>query len=180
MGTLPIPAITGTETEKNLQTALEGEAQAALKYRWYASLAEKAGYHTAAKIFRETANNEIEHAEIWFRYLGGAGLVTQNLESAAGGEHYEWSTMYRTFAETADKEGFAELASKFRMTAEVERSHESRYRTQLAAITDGSVFRGEGAQTTWVCMNCGYIFSGEEPPQICPLCAHEKGYFEKQ
>ncbi len=180
MGTFPIPGIAGTETEKNLHTALGGEAQATLKYTWYAKLAEKEGYSAAASIFRDTAKNENEHAEIWFKFLGGAGNVEQNLDAAAGGEHYEWSSMYDDFAKTADKEGFPEIAAKFRMTASVEKAHEARYRETLSTIRDGKMFGGGDAATHWVCLNCGFVYTGETPPVICPLCAHAQGYFKKQ
>ncbi len=179
MGNLPIPAIAGTETEKNLYTALSGESQAALKYKRYASDAKKEGYEAVARLFCETADNEVEHAELWLRYLGGTGSVAENLEAAAGGEHYEWSSMYDGFAKTADAEGFPELAAKFRMAAEVEKMHEGRYRCALSGVQTGGVFRDDCAETKWICLNCGFVYTGAEPPMQCPLCAHPRGYFDR-
>ncbi len=180
MSTFPFPDIRGTQTEKNLYTALGGEAQATLKYRWYAEHAEHAGYAAAAQIFSETADNENEHAEVWFKLLGGTGEVADNLEAAAGGEHYEWSTMYDDFAKTAEREGFPEIAAKFRMTADVERRHEQRYRTAKDAITDGSVFSAGSEEAVWVCISCGYVYVGAEAPKVCPLCWNDRGHFKRQ
>ena len=179
MSTFPFPDIRGTQTEKNLYTALGGESQATLKYRWYAEHAEASGYAAVAELFSKTADNENEHAEVWFKLLGGTGEVADNLDAAAGGEHYEWSTMYDEFAKTAEQEGFPEIAAKFRMTADVERSHEARYRAAKQSFYDGTVFSA-GAQTVWVCIACGYTYTGEEPPKVCPLCWNDRGHFKKQ
>ena len=180
MSKFPFPDIAGTQTEKNLYTALGGESQATLKYRWYAKHAEDAGYAAIAEIFSETADNENEHAEVWFKLLGGTGEVAENLEAAAGGEHYEWSTMYDDFAKTAEKEGFPEIAAKFRMTADVERRHEQRYRALKGQLDDGSVFRASEENTVWVCIECGYTYTGAEPPKVCPLCWNDRGHFKRQ
>ncbi len=180
MSTFPYPEIAGTQTEKNLYTALGGEAQATLKYRWYAEHAERAGYAAIAALFSETADNENEHAEVWFKLLGGTGEVSANLEAAAGGEHYEWSTMYDGFAEIAEKEGFPEIAAKFRMTADVERRHEQRYLTAKQSLDDGSVFSSADVNTVWVCIACGYLYTGKEPPKVCPLCWSDRGHFKQQ
>ena len=180
MGTLPIPGIAGTQTEKNLYTALGGESQATLKYQWYSKMAEKDGYRAVADIFNDTSKNEKEHAEIWFQYLGGLGNTEQNLQAAAGGEHYEWSSMYDEFAKTADAEGFPEIAAKFRMTASVEKAHEERYLAYLAEVQSGAILHSEDAGSGWICINCGFFYMGKEPPAQCPLCGHPKGDFRRK
>ncbi len=180
MGTLPYPDICGTKTEQNLNTALAGESQAALKYLWFAAQAKDAGHIAISRIFEATSANEREHAEIWFKLLGGGGTLEENLESAAGGEHYEWSVMYDEFAKTAQKEGFPAIAAQFRMTADVERRHETRYRDTKQKLTDGTVFSSQNGSTVWVCLNCGYLCEGVDAPEICPLCQHDRGWFRDQ
>ncbi len=169
----------GTKTEKNLEAAFAGESQARNKYDYFASQAKKDGYEQIAAIFAETALNEKEHAKMWFKELyGGAVEPTDvNLEAAADGENYEWTDMYKGFAETAREEGFEELAEKFEGVAAIEKSHEERYRKLLKNINDKKVFSSEG-DTIWVCRNCGHIVIGKEAPEVCPVCAHPQAYFE--
>lgn len=175
--------IKGTQTEKNLMAAFAGEAMARTKYDIYASAAKKAGYEQIAGFFAETALNEKEHAKMWLRALGGfaegktPGDTEKNLTAAAAGEHDEWVNMYREFAETARKEGFEDLAKKFEGVASVEKAHEARYNKLLENLNTGVVFnREEGA--VWHCRNCGFIFEGADAPDLCPVCAHPKAYFE--
>ena len=175
-----IPGLQGTETEKNLHLALGGESQAYLKYIVYAEKAAKDGYTEIENCFRETAKNERAHAEIWFRYLGGAGTTRQNLDAAAGGENYEWSSMYKTFADTARAEGFPTIAEHFDKTAEVEKAHEAKFRSFAEKLEGDEIFRGSGADTKWVCLNCGHVYTGAEPPALCPLCSHPQGFFKEQ
>ena len=167
-----------SKTLENLYAAFAGETQAWGKYGFLEAQAKKDGYQQIASIFHETAKNEGAHAKIWFKYImGGIGTTEQNLKDSAETENYEWTEMYRQFAEQAREEGFDEIAHKFEMVAEIEKSHEERYQKLHENIKEGKVFaRNEGA--VWICKNCGYIHTGETPPEICPVCSHEKAYFE--
>ena len=167
----------GSKTEANLMTAFAGESQARNKYTYFASKARKDGYVQIANIFEETANNEKEHAKIWFKLLHeGIPQTEENLKDGIAGENFEWTQMYAEYAKTAKEEGFDEIAHKFTMVAEIEKSHEERYKKLHENIKEGKVFsRNEGA--VWVCKNCGYIHTGETPPEVCPVCAHPKSYF---
>ncbi len=167
----------GSKTEKNLLTAFAGESQARNKYTYFASVAKKEGYEQIAAIFEETANNEKEHAKMWFKALGELKDTAQNLEAAAAGENYEWTDMYDTFAKEAEEEGFTKLAAQFRGVAAIEKIHEERYRALLKNLTDGKVFEKAGI-AIWECRNCGHIHVGEKAPEVCPVCAHPKAYFE--
>ncbi len=167
----------GTKTEQNLWTAFAGESQARNKYDYFASKAKKEGYEQIASIFQETALNEKEHAKLWFKELGGIGSTMENLLAAAQGENEEWTEMYREFAEIAEEEGFLTLAAKFRGVAAVEKTHEERYRALLANVENGAVFTKAEA-TEWRCRNCGHIHFGANAPELCPVCAHPKAYFE--
>ncbi len=167
----------GTKTEKNLMAAFAGESQARNKYTYFASVAKKEGYEQIAEIFQKTADNEKEHAKMWFKALGELGDTAANLLHAAEGENYEWTDMYASFAKDAEEEGFIELAEKFRMVAEIEKSHEERYRALLNNVKTKTVFVKEGEQV-WECRNCGHIMVGKEAPELCPVCAHPKSYFE--
>ena len=169
----------GTKTEENLKKALAGESEARNKYDFYASKAKKDGYEQIAAIFAETASNEKEHAKMWYKELhGGAVEDTEtNLQAAADGENYEWTDMYKGFAETAREEGFLELAEKFEQVAAIEKTHEERYLKLLKNVKDGKVFSKDG-ERIWVCSNCGHIVIGKEAPEVCPVCAHPKAYFE--
>ena len=167
----------GTETEKNLAAAFAGETQARSKYTYFASVAKKEGYEQIAAIFAATADNEKEHAKRWFKELQGLGNTAENLESAADGENYEWTDMYAGFAETAEKEGFPELARRFRLVAAIEKTHEERYRALLKNIELGEVF-AKSTVKVWECRNCGHIVVGTEAPTVCPVCAHPQSYFE--
>ena len=167
----------GTQTEKNLQAAIAGESTARNKYTYFASKAKKEGYEQIAAIFSDTANNEKEHAKIWYKELYGIGGTAENLAAAADGENYEWTDMYRGFAETAEKEGFPELAEKFRMVAEIEKHHEERYRALLKNVEAQEVFKKSEVKV-WECRNCGHIVVGTQAPEICPVCAHPQAYFE--
>ena len=169
----------GTKTEKNLMEAFSGESQARNKYTYYASAARKAGFVQMANIFEETANQEKEHAKMWFKEFDGIGNVEENLADAAAGENYEWTDMYKRMAEEAEEEGFAELAAKFRGVAKVEAAHEKRYQRLLDHYREGKTFKDE-APLGWKCNNCGYIYEGEEAPEVCPVCAHPKAYFERK
>ena len=170
----------GTQTEKNLMAAFAGESQARNKYSYYASKAKKEGYEQIAAIFTETADNEKEHAKLWFKYLEGGeiGSTLQNLKDAAAGENYEWTDMYREFAEVAEKEGFVEIAAKFRLVGEVEKHHEERYRKLVENIEQYQVFTKDTGIHIWKCRNCRHIHIGEKAPELCPTCAHPKAYFE--
>ncbi len=167
----------GTQTEKNLEAAFAGESQARNKYTYFASKAKKEGYEQIAAIFLQTAANEKEHAELWFKELGGIGDTAQNLAAAAEGENYEWTDMYAGFAKTADEEGFHVLAEKFRMVAAIEKRHEERYRALLKNVELKQVFERSEVKI-WECRNCGHIIVGEKAPEMCPVCAHPKSYFE--
>ena len=168
----------GTKTEQNLMTAFAGESQARNKYTYYASKAKKDGYEQIAAIFEETANNEKEHAKMWFKLLhGGIPDTVANLADAAAGENYEWTDMYATFAKEAEDEGFDEIARQFRGVAAIEKTHEERYRKLLANIDGGIVFFRDG-DAVWECRNCGHIHIGKMAPEVCPVCAHPKAYFQ--
>lgn len=171
--------IKGTKTEKNLQAAFAGESQARNKYTYYASKAKKDGYEQIAALFEETANNEKEHAKMWFKMLqGGAiGDTIDNLKDAACGENYEWTEMYPTFAKEAREEGFDDIARKFEMVATIEKSHEERYLRLFKNIEDAIVFSREG-ECVWICRNCGHIVVGKNAPKVCPVCAHPQSFFE--
>ena len=175
-----IEKLKGTKTETNLHTALSGESQAYLRYKWFERKAKEDGFVEISQIFSETADNEKEHAEIWFRYLGGWSSTENNLDSAAGGEHFEWSTMYSQFAKEAKDEGFDVIAGLFEKVASVEKDHEERYRDYLEQVRRGDVFTSDSAQTKWICLNCGYVVTAKEPPKICPTCSHPQGYFKKK
>ena len=167
----------GTKTEQNLMTAFAGESQARNKYTYFASVATKEGYEQIAALFQKTADNEKEHAKLWFKELKGIGNTAENLLHAAEGENYEWTDMYAEFAKTADAEGFPELAAKFRAVAEVERHHEERYRALLHNVETKTVFEKSSVQV-WECRNCGHLVVGTNAPDICPTCAHPQSYFE--
>ncbi|MBR1434495.1 MAG: rubrerythrin family protein [Bacteroidales bacterium] len=169
----------GSKTEKNLQEAFAGESQARNKYTLYASKAKKDGYVQISNIFEETAKNEKEHAEIWFKYLhdGKVPSTEVNLKDAADGENFEWTDMYERMAKEADEEGFTEIAEKFRMVGAIEKHHEERYRKLLKNIEDKVVFSRDG-DCIWQCSNCGHIVIGKEAPELCPVCAHPKAYFQ--
>ena len=167
----------GTQTEKNLQAAFAGESQARNKYTYFASKAKKEGFEQIAALFELTANNEKEHAKLWFKELDGIGSTAENLAAAADGENYEWTDMYAGFAETAEKEGFPELAKKFRGVADIEKRHEERYRALLKNVEAQEVFKKSEVKV-WECRNCGHIVVGTEAPEVCPVCAHPQAYFE--
>lgn len=168
----------GSQTEKNLQTAFAGESQARNKYTYFASKARKEGYEQIAAIFEETAGNEKEHAELWFKLLnGGIGTTAENLKAAAEGENYEWTDMYAGFAKTAHEEGFDAIAKLFEGVAAIEKTHEERYRRLLKNVEDKLVFSKDG-DAIWQCRNCGHIVVGKEAPKVCPVCAHPQSYFE--
>lgn len=167
----------GTQTEKNLQEAFASESQARNKYTYFASVAKKEGYEQMAALFLKTADNEKEHAKMWFKELGGIGNTPENLLHAAEGENYEWTDMYKGFAETAREEGFTRLAYLFEEVAKIEKEHEERYRKLLANVEDGLVFSRDGDRI-WQCRNCGHIVIGKEAPKVCPVCNHPQSYFE--
>jgi len=167
----------GTKTEANLMTAFAGESQARNKYTYFASVAKKEGFNQIAAIFEETANNEKEHAKMWFKELGGIGDTASNLEAAAAGENYEWTDMYATFAKEAKEEGFDHIAALFEGVAKIEKEHEERYRKLLANVKNGEVFE-KGSVVIWQCANCGHIVVGTKAPQVCPVCAHPQSYFQ--
>ena len=171
------PKLKGTKTEANLWTAFAGESQARNKYTYFASKAKKDGYVQISKIFEETAGNEKEHAKIWFKLLGGIGTTAENLKSAAEGEYYEWTDMYATMAKEAREEGFAHIAFLFEQVGKIEKEHEERYRKLLENVEGGLVFSRDG-DMIWQCSNCGHIVVGKQPPEVCPVCAHPKAYFE--
>ena len=167
----------GTKTEKNLWDAFAGESQARNKYTYFASVAKKAGYEQIAELFLKTADNEKEHAKLWFKELNGIGDTAENLLSAAEGENYEWTDMYDGFAKTADEEGFHELAQRFRLVAAIEKHHEERYRALLHNVETAQVF-AKSEVKVWECRNCGHIVIGEKAPEVCPTCNHPQSYFE--
>lgn len=167
----------GSKTEQNLQMAFSGESQARNKYTYFASVAKKEGYEQIAHIFEETANNEKEHAKLWFKYLGGIGNTEANLLQAAEGENYEWTDMYANFARVAHEEGFYELAAKLKLVAEIEKTHEERFRKLLQNVEMNKVFE-KSEITIWECRNCGHLVMGKKAPEICPTCGHSQSYFE--
>ena len=167
----------GTQTEKNLEAAFAGESQARNKYTYFASKAKKEGFEQIAALFLKTADNEKEHAKLWFKELNGIGSTAENLAAAADGENYEWTDMYEEFAKTADEEGFLELAAKFRGVAAIEKQHEERYRALLKNVEMQEVFKKSEVKV-WECRNCGHIVVGTKAPQMCPVCAHPQAYFE--
>ena len=167
----------GSKTEKNLMAAFSGESEARNKYTYFASVAKKEGYEQISALFLDTANNEKEHAKMWFKELKGIGNTAENLKSAAAGENYEWTDMYATFAKEAEEEGFTELAAKFRMVAAIEKTHEERYLKLLNNVEMQKVFE-KAEETMWECRNCGHMVIGKKAPEICPVCAHPKSYFE--
>ena len=168
---------TGTKTEANLQAAFAGESQARNKYTYFASVARKEGFEQIAAIFQATADNEKEHANLWFKELEGIGDTAANLEAAAAGENFEWTDMYEAFAKTAEEEGFTALAKRFRMVAAIEKRHEERYRALLHNIETAAVFEKSEVKV-WECRNCGHIVVGTKAPEVCPVCAHPQSYFE--
>lgn len=167
----------GSKTEKNLMEAFAGESQARNKYTYFASKAKKDGFVQIAAIFEETAQNEKEHAKIWFKYLNGIGTTEENLLHAAEGENYEWTDMYDRMAKEAEEEGFMEIAQKFRMVGAIEKEHEERYLKLLANVKEGLVFSKEG-DTVWQCSNCGHLVFGKKAPLVCPVCLHKQEYFQ--
>ena len=169
----------GSKTEKCLQAAFAGESQARNKYTYYASKAKKEGYEQIAAIFLDSAENEKEHAKLWFKYLGGGEIkdTVSNLQDAANGENYEWTEMYADFAKIAEEEGFKEIALKFRAVAAIEKHHEERYKKLLANVKEGVVFVGDDL-AVWKCRNCGHIVVGKYAPKVCPVCNHPQSYFE--
>lgn len=167
----------GTKTEKNLEAAFAGESQARNKYTYFASVAKKEGYEQISALFLKTAENEKEHAKMWFKELNGIGDTAENLCAAAEGENYEWTDMYDGFAKTAEEEGFHDLAAKFRLVAAIEKSHEERYRALLKNVKTAEVF-AKSEVKVWECRNCGHIVVGKQAPEVCPTCAHPKSYFE--
>ena len=167
----------GSKTEQNLMTAFAGESQARNKYTYFASVAKKEGYEQIAALFLKTADNEKEHAKLWFKALGELGDTAKNLAAAAEGENYEWTDMYDRFAKEADEEGFAELAERFRGIAAIERAHEQRFRALLQNLELQQVFQ-KGEMKIWECRNCGHLVMGKEAPEVCPVCNHPRSYFE--
>ncbi len=167
----------GTKTEQNLHAAFSGESQARNKYTYFASVAKKEGYEQISALFLKTAENEKEHAKLWFKELSGIGDTAQNLLNAADGENYEWTDMYEGFAKDAEAEGFTELAKKFRLVAQIEKNHEERYRALLKNIETKKVFEKSEVKV-WECRNCGHIIVGKKAPEVCPTCNHPQSYFE--
>ena len=167
----------GTQTEKNLEAAFAGESQARNKYTYFASVAKKQGFEQIADLFLKTADNEKEHAKMWFKELNGICDTAENLLAAAEGENYEWTDMYEDFAKTAEEEGFTELAHKFRLVAAIEKHHEERYRALLRNVETAEVFKRSEIKV-WECRNCGHIVVGKEAPEVCPVCNHPQSYFE--
>ncbi len=167
----------GTKTEKNLMTAFAGESQARNKYTYFASVAKKEGYEQIAAIFLKTAENEKEHAKLWFKALGELGDTAANLAAAAEGENYEWTDMYDRFAKEAQEEGFTQLAAQFKAVAAIEKAHEERYRALLNNVQMQQVFE-KGEMTMWECRNCGHLVMGEKAPKVCPVCMHPQSFFE--
>ncbi len=176
-GTKPANPYAGTQTEKNLHAAFAGESEARNKYTYFASKAKKEGFEQIAALFLQTAENEKEHAKLWFKELNGIGNTAENLAAAADGENYEWTDMYENFARTAEAEGFAELAAKFRAVGAIEKHHEERYRALLHNVEAKEVFARSEVKV-WECRNCGHIVVGEKAPEVCPTCAHPQSYFE--
>ena len=167
----------GTQSEKNLMTAFAGESEARNKYTFFASVAKKQGFEQIAALFLKTADNEKEHAKLWFKELNGIGDTADNLKAAAAGENYEWTDMYATFAKEAREEGFDEIATLFEGVAAIEKEHEERYKKLLENVEKGLVFSKDG-DTIWQCSNCGHICIGKQAPEVCPVCAHPQSYFQ--
>ena len=167
----------GSKTEKNLEAAFAGESQARNKYTYFASVARKEGYEQIAAIFEQTANNEKEHAKLWFKALGALGDTSANLLAAAEGENYEWTDMYDRFAKDAEEEGFTALAAQFKLVGKIEKAHEERYRALLNNVDMKAVFE-KSEETMWECRNCGHLVIGKKAPVVCPVCAHPQSYFE--
>lgn len=167
----------GSQTEKNLMEAFAGESQARNKYTYFASKAKKEGYEQIAAVFEETANNEKEHAKMWFKHLNGIGTTEENLKAAAEGENYEWTSMYKEFAEVARKEGFDQIAREFEGVAKIENEHENRYQKLYDNLKNGKVFKRD-TEMVWVCRNCGARIKASSAPIVCPVCAHPQSYFE--
>ncbi len=167
----------GTKTEQNLLAAFSGESQARNKYTYFASVAKKEGYEQISAIFTKTAENEKEHAKMWFKLLGELGNTAENLAAAAAGENYEWTDMYATFAKEADEEGITEIAEKFRAVAKIEKAHEERYRALLKNVEMQAVF-AKSEETMWECRNCGHLVMGKNAPEVCPVCVHPQSFFE--
>ena len=167
----------GTQSEKNLMTAFAGESKARNKYTFFASVAKKQGFEQIAALFLKTADNEKEHAKLWFKELNGIGDTADNLKAAAAGENYEWTDMYDSFAKTAEEEGFPELAARFRLVGAIEKHHEERYRALLHNIETAEVF-AKSEVKVWECRNCGHIVVGTQAPEVCPTCNHPQSYFE--
>lgn len=168
----------GSKTEKNLQTAFAGESQARNKYTYFANVARKEGMNQIAEIFEETARNEQEHARLWFEALGGIGGTDDNLKAAAAGENYEWTTMYKEFADTAREEGFTKIAFQMDKVAEIEKQHEERYLKLLSNVEEGKVFSGEESDT-WICGICGFQYTGANAPKACPVCGYPQSVFRR-
>ena len=173
-------SLAGSKTADNLQEAFGAECKASVLYAWYAKAARKAGYEEIARVFDETAANEREHAEIWFRALGGHGDTAETLRRSAEGEHHEWTSMYRGYAATAREEGYGWVATLFEKVAEVEERHEKRYSHYLDRLEGGEMFTSESEGTRWICLNCGYAVVSKEAPKVCPACAHPQGYFRPE
>jgi rubrerythrin len=167
----------GTKTEANLRAAFSGESEARNKYTYFASVAKKEGYEQIAALFQKTADNEKEHAKMWFKELGGLADTAENLKAAAAGENYEWTDMYATFAKEAEEEGFTAIAAKFRMVAAIEKAHEERYLKLLNNVEMQKVFE-KAEETMWECRNCGHLVIGKKAPGVCPVCAHPQSFFE--
>ena len=167
----------GTQTEKNLEAAFAGESQARNKYTYFASVAKKEGYEQIAALFLKTAENEKEHAKLWFKELKGIGNTSENLSAAADGENYEWTDMYENFAKTAEEEGFTELAARFRAVGAIEKEHEERYRALLQNVESAKVFEKSEIKV-WECRNCGHVVVGKKAPDVCPVCNHPQNFFE--
>ena len=172
-----MPSLKGTQTEKNLLLSFAGESQARNRYTYFASKAKKEGFEQIAAFFLETADNEKEHAKLWFKHLGGIGSTLENLNAAADGEHEEWTDMYKRFAEEARAEGFNDIAAQFEGVAAIEKHHEERYRKLLENIEKGEVWVKVG-ENRWQCRNCGHIYVGEKAPEVCPVCNHPQAYFQ--
>ena len=168
----------GSKTEQNLWTAFAGESQARNKYTYFASKAKKEGYEQIAAIFEATANNEKEHAKMWFKHLSGIGTTAENLQAAASGENYEWTNMYKQFAKTAKEEGFNDIAAEFIGVANIEKQHEERYKKLYENLVKNEVFKKATKNTIWECRNCGHIHIGPVAPEVCPVCKHPQAYFE--
>jgi len=167
----------GSKTEKNLMAAFSGESEARNKYTYFASVAKKEGYEQLSAIFLDTANNEKEHAKLWFKYLNGISDTKTNLKSAADGENYEWTDMYANFAKEAEEEGFTEIAAKFRAVAAIEKTHEERYLKLLNNVEMNKVFE-KSEEIMWECRNCGHLVVGKKAPEVCPVCNHPQSFFE--